>query len=80
MSGATAAPSTTARKSPVDRDQLLAQFMPLKVASPLDELEQEDPYLQLGEAIHVHISRAEYLAMPDSLKARLIQDETEPDF
>lgn len=64
----------------MNREQLLAQFMPLAVESPLDALRPPDPYDELGEAIHVHISRAEYLAMPDSLKARLLEDETEPDF
>lgn len=54
--------------------------MPIEVSTPLDELEQGDPYSQLGEAIHVHVSRAEYTAMPDCLKARLIQDETEPEW
>lgn len=64
----------------MNREQLLAQYLPIRPESPLDAVQEKGPYAELGEAIHVHISPAEYAAMPDSLKARLIQDETEPDW
>lgn len=45
-------------------------------ASPDDT----DPYYRLPAAIRVAISRREYQFMTDSQKARLIDDETEPEY
>lgn len=42
--------------------------------------EDADPYYSLPAAIRVAISRREYQFMTDSQKARLIDDETEPEY
>ena len=49
----------------------------------MDDAAQEgfgdDDYSRLPMAIRVAISRTDYLWMSDAQKARLVQDETEPD-
>lgn len=42
--------------------------------------DDRDPYYLLPEAIRVSITRREYLFMTDSQKARLIDNETEPEY
>lgn len=42
--------------------------------------EDADPYYSLPAAIRVAINRREYQFMTDSQKARLIDDETEPEY